>query len=91
MRYAYLKNNTPDSQGSRGGVTHALSDRYYGDEYELEIGQKQNASPELLALCVYSDEIMEFLEKCASPIGGMILSGIKKETKELNDRLTTDR
>ena len=87
MRYAYLNNGDHEINGSRGGVTH----RHYGDEYELEIGQNQNASSELLALCVYSDEIMEFLEKCNSPIGGMILSGIKKETKELKDRLTADR
>ena len=46
MRYAYLNNNDPDINGSRGGVTH----RHYGDEYELEIGQNQNASSELLAL-----------------------------------------
>jgi len=76
--------------GSRGGVT---SDAEHAEhaEYELEIGQNQNASPELLALCVYADEIMEFLEKCESPIGHMILNGIKKETKELKDRLTADR
>ena len=87
MRYAYLKRHTPNEGGSRGGVTSGYSG---GNEYELEIGQNQNASPELLALCVHADEIMEFLEKCDSPIGGMILSGIKKETKDLTDRLSSD-
>lgn len=84
MRYAYLKRHTPNEGGSRGGVTSGYSG---GNEYELEIGQNQNASPELLALCVHSDEIMEFLEKCDSPIGGMILSGIKKQIKELKEGL----
>ena len=84
MRYAYLMNSDGERiGGSRGGVT---SGHDYS-EYELEIGQNQNASPELLALCVHSDEIMEFLEKCDSPIGGMILSGIKKQIKELNEGL----
>jgi len=86
MRYAYLKTSDSRNGGSRGGVTSG----YCGNEYELEIGQNQNASPELLALCVHADEIIEFLEKCESPIGGMILSGIKKETKDLTDRLSSD-
>lgn len=84
MRYAYLKRHTPNEGGSRGGVTSGYSG---GNEYELEIGQNQNASPELLSLCVHADEIMEFLEKCDSPIGGMILSGIKKQIKELKEGL----
>lgn len=84
MRYAYLKRHTPNEGGSRGGVTSGYSG---GNEYELEIGQNQNASPELLSLCVHADEIMEFLEKCDSPIGGMILSGVKKQIKELKEGL----
>lgn len=84
MRYAYLMNSDGERiGGSRGGVT---SGHDYG-EYELEIGQNQNASPELLALCVHADEIMEFLEKCESPIGRMILNGITRETKELEQKL----
>ena len=84
MRYAYLmKSDGERTGGSRGGVT---SGHDYG-EYELEIGQNQNASPELLALCVHADEIMEFLEKCESPIGRMILNGITRETKELEQKL----
>ena len=84
MRYAYLmKSDGERTGGSRGGVTSGHSD----GEFELEIGQYQNASPELLALCVHADEIMEFLENCNSPIGRMILNGIKKETKELVEKL----
>lgn len=86
MRYAYLMNSNGNGErtgGSRGGVT---SRHDYG-EYELEIGQNQNASPELLSLCVHADEIMEFLDNCDSPIGIMILNGIKKETKELDQKL----
>lgn len=83
MRYAYLMKGDGTNYGSRGGVTSGYSD----SEYELEIGQNQNASPELLALCVHADEIMEFLENCNSPIGRMILNGIKKETKELDQKL----
>jgi len=86
MRFAYLKTTTTRDGGSRGGVSSGVY-----DEYELEIGQNQQASPELLALCVYADEIMEFLEKCNSPIGGMILSGIKKQIKELEDGLISGR
>ena len=91
MRHAYLQRSGclgSDNGGSRGGVTSGYSG---GNEYELEIGQNQNASPELLALCVHADEIMEFLEKCDSPIGGMILNGIIKETKELEQKLRGDQ
>ena len=84
MRYAYLKISDSRNEESRGGVTSGYSG---GNEYELEIGQNQNASPELLALCVHADEIMEFLDNCDSPIGIMILNGIKKETKELDQKL----
>jgi hypothetical protein len=89
MRFAYLKARTSIG-GSRGGVSSNRRCNGDGDDYELEIGQEQNASPELLALCVHADEIMEFLEKCDSPIGGMILGGIKKQIKELKGSLYPD-
>lgn len=79
MRHAYLTKRDNVYGGSRGGVGG------YDNEYELEIGQNQNASPEMLALCVYSDEIMEFLESIKSPISSMILRGIKEETERLRN------
>ena len=78
-----MKSDKEHGSGSRGGV----SSNYGDGEYELEVGQYQNASCEMLALCVYHDEIMEFLDNCNSPIGRMILNGIKKETKELDQKL----
>ena len=88
MRYAYLmKSDKEHGGGSRGGV----SSNYGDGEYELEVGQYQNASCEMLALCVYHDEIMEFLDNCNSPIGIMILNGIKKETKELDQKLRNEQ
>ena len=83
MRYAYLNNSNPDSFGSRGGVTH----RHYGDEYELEIGQNQNASSELLALCVYSDEIMEFLENYREMSASLIDIYLSSANHRLGDTM----
>ena len=82
MRHAYLTNpgaGGNDIGGSRGGVG---GDGYETD-YELEIGQNQYASAEMLSLCVYIDEVMEFLESCKSPIGYMVYRGIKAEQKRL--------
>ena len=78
MRHSYLSSSDNVYGGSRGGVGGG-----YDDEYELEVGQNQKASPEMIALCVYTDEIMEFLESVKSPIGSMILRGIKEEQKRL--------
>ena len=83
MRHAYLLPNSQGSDGiggSRGGVSGD------GEDYELEIGQNQYASAEMVALCVYIDEVMEFLESCKSPIGYMIYRGIKAEQKRLQDQ-----
>ena len=77
MRHAYLTKGN-DIGGSRGGVGGDG-----GEDYELEIGQNQHASTEMLSLCVYIDEVMEFLESCKSPIGYMIHRGIKAEQKRL--------
>ena len=82
MRHAYLLPNSQGSDGiggSRGGVSGD------GEDYELEIGQNQYASAEMVALCVYIDEVMEFLESCKSPIGYMIYRGIKAEQKRLDN------
>jgi len=80
MRHAYLT-NSDGIGGSRGGVSGD------GEDYELEIGQNQHASAEMLALCVYIDEVMEFLESCKSPIGYMLYRGIKAEQKRLDGEL----
>lgn len=86
MRHAYLnKRDDMIDGGSRGGVG-GCSPSYAGEDYELEIGQDQYASAEMLALCVYIDEVMEFLESCKSPIGYMIYQGIKAEKKRLQDQ-----
>ncbi len=79
MRHAYLT-NSDGIGGSRGGVSGD------GEDYELEIGQNQYASAEMVALCVYIDEVMEFLGSCKSPIGYMIYRGIKAEQKRLQDQ-----
>ena len=85
MRHAYLLPNSQGSDGiggSRGGVSGGGEN----PDYELEIGQNQPASAKMLALCVYIDEVMEFLESCKSPIGYMIYRGIKAEQKRLQDQ-----
>ena len=85
MRHAYLLPNSQGSDGiggSRGGVSGGGEN----PDYELEIGQNQYASAEMVALCVYIDEVMEFLESCKSPIGYMIYRGIKAEQKRLQDQ-----
>lgn len=80
MRGAYLLVGN-GKNGSRGGVGSN-----YGDgEYELEIGQSQNASTKMLALCAHYDEIVEHLGTSNSHIGQLILSSIKKEELRLNE------
>ena len=85
MRHAYLKNNdSSNAGGSRGGVSCIDGD------WELEIGENQYASVEMLAFCAYIDEITEFLESCKSPIGYMIYRGIKAEQKRLEESKPID-
>jgi len=84
MRGAYLKPTDPNSNaGCRGGVGSSEGD------YELEIGQGKHASPEMIALCVHIDEILEYLDsKCSSsPMARMILVSIEKETKKLQESI----
>ena len=85
MRHAYLKNNdSSNAGGSRGGVSCIDGD------WELEIGENQYVSVEMLALCVYIDEVTEFLESCTSPIAHMIYRGIKAEQKRLEESKPID-
>lgn len=58
MRYWYLqKSDGTREDGSRGGIR--TKD---GEDWSLEIGQSQYATPDLFAIAVLHDEIVEFLE-----------------------------
>ena len=85
MRHAYLKNmDSNNTGGSRGGVSCINGD------WELEIGENQYASVEMLALCAYIDEVTELLESSTSPIAHMIYQGIKAEQKRLEESKPID-
>ena len=85
MRHAYLKNkDSSNAGGSRGGVSCIDGD------WELEIGENQYASVEMLALCAYIDEVTELLESSTSPIAHMIYQGIKAEQKRLEESKPID-
>lgn len=81
MRGAYLVCGNGVG-GSRGGVGSG-----HGDDYELEVGQSQNASPRMLALCVLVDEVEEFLRLSKSPLSAMILHQWDVETCRLEKTL----
>lgn len=85
MRGAYLVCGN-DIGGSRGGVGSGDS-----NDYELEVGQNQNASPRMLALCVMIDEIHEFLRLNKSPLANMILHKWDVETNRLEKTLADSR
>ena len=88
MRGAYLKPCDSGHTGSsRGGVGSA------GDspDYELEIGQSQNASCEMLAHCSLIDEIHEFLRKTDSPLARLILAQYRDEVQRLETALANAR
>lgn len=88
MRGAYLKPCGSDRHsGSRGGVGSGDN----GTDYELEIGQSQNASCDMLAHCVLIDEIHEFLRKTDTPLARMILQQHRQVVKGLEDGLEQAR
>jgi hypothetical protein len=61
MRHWYLKQRDPEREGgSRGGI-HTRD----GEDWALEIGQDQFANPDLFALAVLHDEVVEFLALCS--------------------------
>lgn len=79
MRGYYLNRSANVDRGCRGGVG-SKSD---GD-YELEIGHAKNCSPEMMAICVHYDEIIEYLElNNESSIAIMILRSIKNTTERI--------
>jgi len=59
MRHWYLQqaDRTREGGGSRGGIRTRD-----GEDWALEIGQNQYATPDLFALAVLHDEIVEFLK-----------------------------
>lgn len=79
MRSTYLRSGSPDNRGgSRGGVGSGNH-----DDYDLEIGNNQNADPEMLALCAMVDEMREYLNLVQSPIAKVLLHQWKQLTAEL--------
>ena len=82
MRHYYL-NPAHDKGACRGGVANNWSDSL---DYELEINGRCNASAELIALCVFHDEIIEHLEK-STTVGNLILNNYKNLVKKINDDL----
>ena len=58
MRGYYL-NSIYTNSGCRGGV--GSGQHTYDGEYELEIGQQCNASPQMIAMCCLHDEFLEIL------------------------------
>ena len=77
MRRAYLF-PSDGSGGTRGGV--AVAD---GESFELEVGNRQAASTQMLALCAHYDEIMEYLKLTDSHVGRIICSSIEAEERRL--------
>lgn len=67
--------------GARGGV------QFDGDggDYELEIGAKMNASPELIALCAHHDEVLELLGEVNSPLAAMVVESIKRTVLSIKE------
>ena len=94
MRSYYLHSRyDKDHQcdGMRGGV--AISDvvGIMGDEYELEIGNNANASPEMIALCCMHDEIIEFLELSPTVLSEALLDMYNDKMAEINQRYADNK
>lgn len=88
MRHWYLTQRDPKREGgSRGGI-HTKD----GEDWALEIGQDQYATPDLFAVAILHDEIVEFLELTStlSPLASNLLRSyltLKSEiTKSLRKR-----
>jgi hypothetical protein len=83
MRYWYLRKATSKG-GCRGGIN--TKD---GEDWSLEIGQDQHADPDVLALAVLHDEIVEFLElhRDRSVLAHALLSSYLKLKEEISESL----
>ena len=88
MRGYYL--NSTSTSGCRGGVGYSYKNDYGGEEYELEIGHQCNASPQMIAMCVLHDEVLEILrfkDSSCGALSGMVLSKYHKLVNEIEDNL----
>lgn len=88
MRAYYLKKANCDQWGCRGGVGEPCPD---SNDYELEIGQRCNASSEMIALCVLHDEIIEHLEDQKSLMGKLLLEKYKNTVKDINKNYDSEK
>ena len=82
MRGYYLSpTDHSDRSGCRGGVAGRRGD----NDYELEIGNQCNCSPEMMALLVHYDEVVEYLklQKEDSSIAKIIYNHILETTGDL--------
>ena len=91
MRTYYLHSRYDKDHGCRGGV--AISDvvGIMSDEYELEIGNNANASPEMIALCCMHDEIIEFLELSPTVLSEALLDMYNDKMAEINQRYADNK
>ncbi len=83
MRDYYLVDaftNEQFKEACRGGIREKK-----GENYELEIGHNCYASPEIVALCIFIDEITEFLSKTDSAVGQLIYKSYKGKVAEIRD------
>jgi hypothetical protein len=86
MRHWYItkSNHTREGKGSRGGIR--TKD---GEDWALEIGQDQFANPDLYAVAVLHDEIVEFLElyRDKSVLAAALHDSYRKLKEEIEDSL----
>ena len=76
--------------GMRGGVGHD-HETGFDHEYELEIGNNANASPEMIAICCMHDEIIEFLELSPTVLSEMLLTTYNAKMAEINQRYADNK
>jgi len=91
MRTYYLHPRYDRDHGMRGGVNYEDVVGTLSDEYELEIGNNANASPELIALCCLHDEILEFLEVTPSMLGDVLLDMYHQKIVEIDQRYADNK
>ena len=85
MRNYYLHPRHDRDHGMRGGVGHGY-ETGFDHEYELEIGNNANASPEMIAICCLHDELLEFLAVTPSALGEVLLTMYSQKVAEINQR-----